>query len=37
MHVKLDGSGDTLTLDGQADTDSYTVNTTGSQGARATT
>ena len=33
MHVFADGSGDTLTLDGQADTDTYIVYTTGSQSA----
>ncbi|HEY9239276.1 MAG TPA: hypothetical protein VIP10_10605, partial [Burkholderiaceae bacterium] len=33
MHVFADGSGDTLTLDGQTDSDRYTVNTTGSQSA----
>ena len=33
MHVFADGSGDTLTLDGQADTDTYTVYTTGTRGA----
>src|SRR5262249_36012313 len=33
MHVFANGLGDTLTLDGQADTDSYTVYTTGSLGA----
>jgi Ca2+-binding RTX toxin-like protein len=32
MGVNAAGIGDTLTLDGQADTDTYTVNTTGSQG-----
>ncbi|MCB1901934.1 MAG: hypothetical protein KDH16_21765, partial [Rhodocyclaceae bacterium] len=33
MHVGLDGKGDTLTLDGQSDTDTYTIYTTGSEGA----
>ncbi len=33
MHVFADGSGDTLTLDGQTDSDRYTINTTGSQSA----
>ncbi len=33
MHVDRNGIGDTLTLDGQAGTDSYLVQTTGSQGA----
>ena len=33
MHVNAAGIGDTLTLDGQAGTDSYLVQTTGSQGA----
>ena len=33
MAVDRNGVGHTLTLDGQADTDSYTVFTTGSQGA----
>ena len=31
MHVDRNGLGDTLTLDGQADTDYYQINTTGSQ------
>ena len=35
MHVDRNGVGDTLTLDGQSDTDYYVVNTTGSEVAAA--